>query len=272
MPTPDDAANGRPDERDSVDTIAIGDGLTITAYAVNRDLDMPIVRAGQDRQWMDSTRMRFAYRCLPMLIANQHGWLILNSQPFTALWNGGDEVEAITLTYEGRPPYPALTHFGHGVLTFNIPYLFRTPPGFNLVVRGPANQPKDGIAALDGIVETDWNHATFTMNWLFTRPHQPLRFEKGEPICMVYPVRRGDIEAFVPELRDIGSNPEQQRLYSEWADGRSRFNADLKIPGSEAARQLWQKDYFQGRARSGRVADHQTKLHLRPFKRRRGGR
>ncbi len=267
MLTPDDSSDDRSDDRAPVDAVEIDGGLTITAYAVNRELDMPIVRAGQDRAWMDSTRMRFAYRCLPMLIANQHGWFILNSQAFTAIWDGGEEVEAIHLAYEGHPPYPALTHFGHGVLTFNIPYLFRTPPGFNLVVRGPANQPKDGIAALDGIVETDWSHATFTMNWLFTRARQPVRFEKGEPICMIYPVRRGDIESFVPELCDISAHPEQQRLYTEWADGRSRFNAELKIPGSEAARRLWQKDYFQGRAYSGRVPDHQTRLRLRAFKR-----
>jgi Family of unknown function (DUF6065) len=43
--------------------------------------------------------------------------------------------------------------------------VFRTPPGCNLYVRGPANSPKDGIAALEGIIETDWSEATFTMNW-----------------------------------------------------------------------------------------------------------
>jgi hypothetical protein len=37
----------------------------------------------------------------------------------------------------------AISHFGSGILTWNVPYLFRTPPGYNLLVRGPANWPKD---------------------------------------------------------------------------------------------------------------------------------
>ena len=38
--------------------------------------------------------------------------------------------------------------FGHGILTWTLPYLFRTPPGYNLLARGPANWPKDGSAHL----------------------------------------------------------------------------------------------------------------------------
>jgi Family of unknown function (DUF6065) len=30
-----------------------------------------------ERAWMDATDQRFAYRCLPLNIANAHGWEIL---------------------------------------------------------------------------------------------------------------------------------------------------------------------------------------------------
>ena len=46
---------------------------------------------------------------------------------------------------------------------------FQDTRGWNLMVRGPTNSSKDGIVALDGIIETDWAHSTFTMNWRFTR-------------------------------------------------------------------------------------------------------
>ena len=48
------------------------------------------------------------------------------------------------------------SHFGDGILTWHLPILFRTPPGYNLLVRGPANYPKDAVSPLEGIVETDW--------------------------------------------------------------------------------------------------------------------
>jgi hypothetical protein len=253
--------------RDDAALLELDNARYIIAYTLNHEMDMPILRAPQERAWMDNTRMRFAYRCLPLLIANQHGWWILNDRTFSAVWDGREDLDAITIRFEDGEAYPhsAMTHFGHGVLTFSIPYLFRTPPGYNLLVRGPTNEPRDGIQALDALVETDWNRATFTMNWIFTRPHTPITFAKGEPICQIAPVQRGEIEEFRGEIRDIDENPELKTAYTEWSERRNQFNADLRVPESEAARQLWQKDYFQGVADGERVDGHQTRLKLNEF-------
>ena len=38
----------------------------------------PLIRPAEPtREWMDRTRLSFAYRCLPLNIANAHGWEIL---------------------------------------------------------------------------------------------------------------------------------------------------------------------------------------------------
>ena len=42
------------------------------------------------------------------------------------------------------------SHFGNGILTWHLPMLFRTPPGYNLSVRGPANYPKDAVCPFRG--------------------------------------------------------------------------------------------------------------------------
>ena len=144
---------------------------------------------------------RFAYRCLPLSIANAHGWEILCGTGFTAVWNGGTGLDAVTITTDAGGDAIALSHFGSGVLTFHVPCLFRTDAGVDLMVSGPINRPKDAIAALTGLIETDWSPYSFTMNWQFTRPHTAVRFEKGEPFCHLMPVRRGEIEAVEPELR-----------------------------------------------------------------------
>ena len=139
------------------------------------------------RAWMESSRYRFANRCLPLLIANQAGWSLVNDARFSVLWKGGDSHEDTVIRFEGEPSEPPSSHFGLGVITWNIPYLFRTPPGWNLLARGPANAPKDGIAPLEGLVETDWSAMPFTMNWKLTRPNHPVRFDEGEPICFIFP-------------------------------------------------------------------------------------
>jgi hypothetical protein len=67
--------------------------------------------------------------------------------------------------------------------------------------------PKDGIAALEGLLETDWTVATFAMNWKFTRPGHAMRFEAGEPIAMIVAMRRGELEKFRPMVREAASAP-----------------------------------------------------------------
>jgi len=216
---------------------------------------------------MDATSNRFANRCLPLRIANQAGWFVLNSHPLRVTWNGGNDRSDLEIEpLDGETSHPASSHFGSGILTFNLPFLFRTPKGYNLQVRGPVNWPKDGVYPLEGVVETDWALSTFTMNWKLTRAELPVVFEVGEPICMIVPQRRGELEAFGPEIRELDEEPETASAYREWAEGRERFNRDLKVPGSDAVKQGWQKHYVRGTTLRGiRAEGHQTKLRLQDF-------
>jgi hypothetical protein len=240
----------------------------LIAYRIHKYPSMPIVPATSQRRWMDRTNERFAYRCLPLLIANQHGWFVLNVHKVRAIWNGGAEADGLKVVCEAGPegvPCPAVSHFGHGVLTFNLNYLFRTSPGFNLWARGPVNMWKPGIVPLEGIIETDWTVATFTMNWKMLMANHPVDFLPGEPICMIMPVRRGDVETFEPVVRDLDTSPETKAAYEKWAEGRTKFIKDLAKPNSEARQEKWQKDYMQGGGPGGDAPEHQVKLNVREF-------
>src|SRR5262245_54946032 len=159
----------------------------LIAYRINSRERQRIVPGQQRRSWMDETRHRFAYRCLPLTIANAIGWEILLPGKVIAEWNGGKEISDFTVVSDDpvlRPEHLALSHFGNGVLTFPVGYLFRTDPGVAVWARGIPNYAKDGIVALDGVIETDWLCFTFTMNWQFTRPGLVV-FEKDEPFCFI---------------------------------------------------------------------------------------
>lgn len=210
---------------------------------------------------MEATPDKFAKRCLPLLISNQAGFVILNSHAITVTWTGGVDKSALSIESGSAGPGLAVSHFGSGILTWTIPYLFRTSEGYNLLMRGPANLPKDGISALEGVIESDWAVATATMNWKVTRPHSPVTFAVGEPIALLVPQKRGELEGFVTRIRGIEEDRELHEGYTAWAHGRAAFLRDLNVPGSDAVRAKWQKDYFQARG----VAEHQTKLKLCPF-------
>jgi hypothetical protein len=193
------------------------------------DVYPSIVPASPDRWWMDFGSNGWANRCLHLRIANQNGWWILNVADFEVAWTGSNQREAIKfLTKVGSKPPLVSSMFGYGVVTWSLPYLFRTPEGIDLIVRGPANTPKDGIMALDGIVETDWLPFPFTMNWRFTRPGKRVKFEKDEPICMVVPIPRAEIERYQPEIHNLNSNPELLRSFETWYEDRTKANENMR--------------------------------------------
>src|SRR5262249_59430493 len=162
----------------------------LIAYELYPVTDYRLEPAPISRGWMDHASVRFPYRCLPLVIANQAGWVICSPTGFRAYWYGGPNKEDVEVRYDNQPDNRIVSHFGAGTITFTIPFLFRTPPGINLWVKGPANWIKDGVQPLEGIVETDWLVSTFTMNWKITRMCEWVRFEAGEPVCMLVPIPR----------------------------------------------------------------------------------
>jgi hypothetical protein len=217
---------------------------------------------------MNDTVDRFAYRCLPLAIANQVGWDVLCPVAFTAKWNGKEDVNAIQIKFSGQESSLISSHFGHGILTFTLGYLFRTTKSHNLWVKGPTNCPKDGIAPLEGLIETDWAPFSFTMNWKFTRPRHKVRFEEGEPICRILPYPRHYIRKFDPQIQSISRNAKLYNQYVEWRKTRATFIDDLKDAKSDAAKAKWQRTYMKGQNQTGNTfAGHQTKIQMKDFRR-----
>jgi len=242
--------------------------MELTAYVIG-DVDPEIRPAPVQREWMESSHERFAYRCLPLNIANAHGWEILCPAGFKASWNGKPKGDDVSVYPQSGTEPPALGHFGHGILTFHISCVFRTSPGYDLLVQGPINRPKDAIAPLTGIIETDWAPYTFTMNWMFTRPGTVVAFEKGEPFCHLFPVKRGELEDYKPKIARISADPELERQMQAWDRSRALFLIDLKKSGSVAQEEKWQRLYYQGLDADGnevKTADHRTRLRLKGFK------
>lgn len=230
----------------------------------------PLIRpAPATRAWMDDTPEAFAYRCLPLNIANAHGWEVLNHHGFEAVWNGESSTDGVTLRLDpgATPALAPVSLFGQGVITFHIQGLFQTPPGWNLWIGGSPNRPKDAIQALTGVVETDWSPFTFTVNWRFTRPDQWVRFEAMEPIAFFFPVRRADIEAFVPRYAPIDDAPALKERFAAWSRARDEFHRQMASATPAAPADKWQKHYYRGVDVAGEalVDDHRAKLRLTPF-------
>jgi hypothetical protein len=239
--------------------------MKLIAYSLGAP-KLAIRPAPSTRPWLDKLPEAFGYRCLPLNIGSSHGWEVLCPTGFVAMWNGQDGLDDMTVRVDKEVGWTPASHFGSGVLTFHTRYLFRTEPGYNLFVTGPTNNRKHGIAPLTGVIETDWSPYAFTMNWAFTQAGG-LRFEEGEPFCMIFPMPRGLVDGVEPEIRDIAADPDTKRRYDMWNAAREQFNRDLREWKQAAVQEKWQKHYYRGVWPEGGEASqqHQIKLRVRPF-------
>jgi hypothetical protein len=231
---------------------------------------LPLIRPAEaTRPWMDATPEAFAYRCLPLNIANAHGWEILTPAGFSAYWRGGARTEDVIIRSDKDMPSMSapVSLFGQGTLTIHIQGLFRTPPGWNLLAGGSPNSAKEGIAPLSGVIETDWSPYTFTMNWRFLRRNHWVRFEKGEPICFIQPTPRDALERMNPKFVPLNDNPDAARQFAEWSQSRNSFQAEVAEKPPASGSDQWQKRYYRGLDMDDKpgVPDHRAKLRLKPF-------
>ncbi|OYY88615.1 MAG: hypothetical protein B7Y45_14255 [Sphingomonas sp. 28-66-16] len=244
------------------------DSPSLTCYVF--DGWQPKIRpASPRRDWMESSPERYAYRCLPLVMANSHGWEVLNSTGFRACWHGGSSAGSVEIIADpgSDPARVPVALFGEGTITFHIEGIFRTSPGWNLWVGGSPNEAKDGIAPLGGLIETDWSPYSFTMNWRFTRPDHWISFKIDEPFCHIFPVQRGVLPAIAPEIRPIDEEPALRQAYERWSEARTAFQRNVEANPPHAPADRWQKLYYRGLNPDGGegAPDHETKLRPAAF-------
>jgi hypothetical protein len=167
---------------------------------------------------------------------------------FEAEWTGGSDTGDIHVTFDDDDNSSARStsfvgsHFGSGILTFNIRAVIQTPRAYDLRVTGPVNDFKDGIQAMSAVIETYWMPFRFTMNWTFTRPQVKVRFEKGEPFCFFFPVEHGLLEQFNPTYEQIGEDLALEKQLKFAVYRRGLILALKKVRGRDL--KLREKDRF----------------------------
>jgi hypothetical protein len=184
--------------------------------------------------------------CEAIRVASAFGWYLFPPIGVSFMWDGGTD---ISWTYEGAdgwlplksaqfpgfvehfddkapdeikgfsPPFVAALQ-EPGIVQIWSGIVARTQPGWSLLVRGPANLPRNlGYEVYEGIIETDrWFGPLFT-NIRLTRTSTPVALNPELPLLQVQPVKRelygNALEQFelVTELDQL--RPEEWSAYHQ---------------------------------------------------------
>ena len=206
------------------------------------------------RDWMHKSYKKFAYKCLPLGIANQYGWQVLSPTDFSVSWFGGTKISDVDIEVED-PEFTKFfnSHFGESTLTLNLDFIIKTPENYSIYIRGIPNKTYGIIKPLDAIVETDWLPFTFTYNFLFMEPGT-VSFKKGEPLFCFFPIERSTVENFEIVSKRIEDYPDFFQDFKEFSESR---NSHLKGGYDDGT---FQKFYING---EGPNKKYSIKNHLR---------
>jgi hypothetical protein len=189
-----------------------------------------------DRSGYGTLPTRAFRYCEAVCSAAAFGWHLFPPMDFKLVWDGGTDVQ---WTYEGAegwyqlhkpaqfpgfaerfdasaPPEaegfspPFLSPLPEaGVVQIWTGAIARTAPGWNLLLRAPANVAHNlGYDHFEGVVETDrWFGPLFT-NVRLTRIGVPVNFAAGYPFLQVQPVHRSTLSDAVLDEFTVGEGTE----------------------------------------------------------------
>lgn len=153
------------------------------------------------------------YRCLPLSIANQYGFLLKSAFDLTLFWDGDNDHE-ISIEIDTKSPYyrgngsqmqiqQFLGNFRHGIMSIVNIWNLRTPPGINLMTMQPPNMINNpDLFVMSGVVETDNLRSIFTFNIKVLTPNKKITIKKGDPLAAFMPIPRYFVENFELEAAD----------------------------------------------------------------------
>ncbi len=138
-----------------------------------------------------------AYRCRPLPTANEYGFILKTEFDFTAEWNGKESSEDLKFFFnepleDVNSKYftNVSSHFGSGIITISIPYVFRTPPGIDLLITAPPNYLLPGLRPMSAIIETDNLRSHFTFNFKVEIPECAISIKAGTPLAWIMPINK----------------------------------------------------------------------------------
>jgi Family of unknown function (DUF6065) len=207
------------------------------------------------RDWMGETPQKFIYKCMPLAAANTMGWELFNPVDADVFWNGSDMNTDIQVSTLKPDPFAPKSHFGCGMVTWYLPFLFRTSPELGLIATGPSNHGRDDAIALDAFIRTDWLPFPFTMSWRLTRRNETVHFSGGEPICRIIPFPIAMLDETTLEITALEDDPGFLSEVNAWGSKRQEnvakqaADAALWIETGEkpTGEGVWNSQYVRAR-------------------------
>lgn len=153
------------------------------------------------RDWMDNTDDRHAYKCFPVSLANSIGYSISFLEDVEFIWDGiSDSTDTHVKIIRGEELCG--TGRGNATINFHCDIIFKTDEDVSMLSIVPPNHFIDGAMPFTSIISTSFHNETFPIAWKITRPNTNIIIPAGTPIATLIPISLKQLSTFELDLYD----------------------------------------------------------------------
>lgn len=162
------------------------------------------------RDWMDETAGRHAYKCFPVSLANSIGWSISFLDDIEFIWDGISDTTPDHVKIIRSGPGVCNTGRANGSISFNSELMFRTDDNTSIMSIVPPNYFIDGAIPFTSIISTSFFPHGYPIAWKITRPNVNIIIPAGTPVATLIPISLGGLSSIELNIEDLPDDPEER--------------------------------------------------------------
>ena len=179
------------------------------------------------RDWMDMTYDRHAYKCFPVSMANSIGWSISFLDDIEFVWDGIYDTTPNHVKIIRSGPGVCDTNRANGTISFNSELMFATDENTSMLSIVPPNYFIDGAIPFTSIISTSFYPHGYPIAWKITRPNVNIVIPAGTPVATLIPISLTNFSNIKLNIYDKPEDPEEGIKNDE----RVRFLKNLADSG-----------------------------------------
>jgi hypothetical protein len=175
------------------------------------------------RDWMDDTPGKHAYRCYPVTTANTVGWTLSAPFDISFVWDGindttGDHIkviEGVENTYTGR---------GQSSLSINSGIIIESEKDISVLTITPQNYFYKDFEVISSLISTSFMDKEFPVAIKALTPNKTITIKAGQPIATIIPISLTRLKDQTVEVLDFVESEEYNNRIKSYGDAAQAIN------------------------------------------------
>ena len=184
----------------------------INNIKIYKHIDHPVLieQTKINRDWMNNTENKHAYKCFPISQANTIGWSISFNEDIEFIWDGISDTTPNHIEILKSPFNVCSTSRGNATISFYTGLFLETDENTSILSIVPPNYFIEGATPFTSIMSTSFYDEALPVAWKVTRANEKIIIPARTPIITIIPISLGKLSDIEIDLYDKNFTIERQ--------------------------------------------------------------